>query len=72
MFRAFRDTANIHRQEYVNKKSSYSPTGSSCIGYLRPLSPEKQEVGIDKYGKEFAFNTTTEIEIHESDKLEIA
>lgn len=65
MFRLFSDIASLHRQQYTDKKSSFLPTGSSCKGYLKPLSQENGEVGLDKYGKEFAFNTSTDIDIRE-------
>ena len=72
MFRLFRDTATVHRQAYAEGKSSYAPTGSFCRGYLKPLSPENREIGIDKYGKEFAFTAPSGADIRESDRLEIA
>ena len=71
MFRLFKDIATIHRQSYASGKSSFGATGMSCKGYLKPLSPENQQVGLDKYGKEFAFTTPKEADIRESDKLEI-
>lgn len=71
MFRIFKDIANIHRQTYTGGKSSFGASGISCKGYIKPLSPESQQTGLDKYGKEFAFTTVTEVDIQESDKLEI-
>lgn len=71
MFRLFRDKATVHRQTYVGSKSSFSPTGQTCLGYLRVLSPEKQQTSIEKYGKEYAYVTKLDADIRESDKLEI-
>lgn len=69
MFRQYKDIAKIYRQSYQNKKSIYQNTGLSCVGYLHPLSPEKNQVALDKYGKEFAYTTDVKVDIKETDKL---
>lgn len=69
MFRQYKDIATIYRQSYQNKKSTYSSTGLSCVWYLHPLSPEKNQVALDKYWKEFSYTTSVQSDVKETDKL---
>ena len=69
MFKQFKDSAVIYRQTYQGDKSSYTSTGNSCLWYLHPLSPERNQIGIEKFGKEFAFSTVVDADIKENDKL---
>lgn len=68
----WRDTASVSRQSYSSGKSSFSPTGNSYTGYLRTLSPTKDQVGLEAFGKEFSFTTAYGADIREADKLTIA
>ena len=71
MYRQFKDIAHIHRQVKVDGKSSYQDTWLECTGYLHALSPERNQIAPEKYGKEFAFTTHLSVEIREADRLEI-
>lgn len=71
-FRMWRDIASVSRQSYSGGKSSFSATGVTYKGYLRTLSPAKDQVGLEAFGKEFAFTTEYEADIREADKLTIS
>lgn len=68
----WRDIASVSRQSYSGGKSSFSSIGTTYTGYLRTLSPSKEQVGLEAFGKEFAFTTEYGADIREADKLTIS
>lgn len=71
-FRMWRDEASVSRQSYTGGKSSFGATIATYKGYLRTLSPTKDQIGLEAFGKEFSFTTVYGADIKEADKLTIA
>lgn len=70
MFSAFFNTcASVNRLVKTDGKSAYQEIYESIHWHLKPLSDEKQNVGIETYWNLYAFTCSECSDILESDRL---
>lgn len=61
----------VQRQVYTGNKSTYTTTGTTCRGYLRPLSAEQASMNGMQYGQAYELITEVGIDIQVGDKLTV-
>lgn len=61
----------IKRQVYTANKSTYTSTGATATGYLRPLNEEQSSANGVQYGLGFSLILETDVDILQGDRLTI-